>query len=434
MMKTYDEVIEYLYARLPMFTRDGATAIKKDVDNTLRFCAQLGNPQQQFKSVHVAGTNGKGSTSHMLASIYASAGYKTGLYTSPHLVDFRERIRVNGQMIPKAEVFAFVNNNLSLIKTIEPSFFEVTVALAFDYFAKEQVDIAIIEVGLGGRLDSTNVITPELCIITNIGLDHMNLLGDTLEEIAFEKAGIIKPAIPVIVSERNEEIAHVFERRATSLGAPLRFASEELNVVSARQEGEGLLVNVQRNKTGIQQSWTMQLSGLYQQKNLLGVLTAVDQLRCDGWGIKDSDVQHGLLHVQEKTGLQGRWQTLSLQPHIICDTGHNEDGIRAVVSNIKQVDYSRLHIVIGAMRDKDLQHMLPLLPTDAIYYFTSPAMPRALPAAELKVAAAKYGCIGLAFDSVSQAVQAAKGSYQDKDLIFIGGSNFVVAEVLANDE
>ncbi|KGE13838.1 FolC bifunctional protein [Sphingobacterium deserti] len=433
-MKTYDEAIEYLYARLPMFTRDGASAIKKDVDNTLRFCSELGNPQQQFKSVHVAGTNGKGSTSHMLASIFACAGYKTGLYTSPHLVDFRERIRVNGQMIPKDEVLAFVSKNLSLIETIKPSFFEVTVALAFDYFAKEQVDIAIIEVGLGGRLDSTNVITPELCIITNIGLDHMNLLGDTIEEIAFEKAGIIKPAIPVIVSERNEEIARVFEQRASSLGAPLRFASEELNVVNTKQGKEGLLVDVLENKTGIKQSWTMQLSGLYQQRNLLGVLTAVDQLRFQGWAINDSDVLNGLLHVQENTGLQGRWQTLSSQPHIICDTGHNEDGIRAVVSNIKQVDYSRLHIVIGAMRDKDLHHMLPLLPTDAIYYFTSPAMPRALPARELKAAAAKYSFIGLAFDSVSQAVQAAKDNYQEGDLIFIGGSNFVVAEVLANNE
>ncbi|TDS11067.1 dihydrofolate synthase/folylpolyglutamate synthase [Sphingobacterium paludis] len=431
-MKTYDEVIEYLYARLPMFTRDGASAIKKDVDNTLRFCAELGNPHQQFKSVHVAGTNGKGSTSHMLASIYACAGYKTGLYTSPHLVDFRERIRIDGQMIPKAYVVEFINKNLPLIEDIKPSFFEVTVALAFDYFAKEHVDIAIIEVGLGGRLDSTNIITPELCVITNIGLDHMNLLGDTLEEIAAEKAGIIKPGIPVVVSERNEDIAHVFEQRARSLGAPLTFASAELEVVSVDPKREGVLVDIQDRKTDTHQSWTMQLSGLYQQKNLLGVLTAVDKLRRQGWVIENSHVQDGLLHVQENTGLQGRWQTLSTEPYIICDTGHNEDGIRAVVSNLAQVDYKRLHLVIGAMRDKDLSHMLPLLPKEAVYYFASPDMPRALPAVELRAAAEQYGCIGHAFDSVNQALQTALDHYEKGDLIFIGGSNFVVAEILAN--
>lgn len=429
-MKTYNEVIEYLFARLPMFTRDGASAIKKNLDNTLIFCEALDNPHRKFKSIHVAGTNGKGSTSHTLASVLTASGYKTGLYTSPHLVDFRERIRVDGKMIEKEDVITFVNSNRMLIEEIQPSFFEVTVALAFDYFAKMKVDIAIIEVGLGGRLDSTNIIQPELCVITNIGMDHMNLLGDTLEAIATEKAGIIKKNVPVVVSERDDRIAHVFEQTAASQSAPLRFAATELAVLDSVQTVQGLSVNVKNYQTNVVGQWILELTGLYQLKNLLGVLVAVDELKKQNWQITDESLQQGLLQVVERTGLQGRWQTLSQNPWIICDTGHNEDGMREVIMNLNQQNYQRLHIVIGAMRDKDLSHILPQLPKDAIYYFSNPAMPRALPAIELELVAKAFELHGRSFDSVAKALIAAETNFEKGDLIFVGGSNFVVAEVL----
>ena len=430
-MKTYAAVIEYLYARLPMFTRDGASAIKKDVDNTLQFCEVLDHPQHKFKSIHVAGTNGKGSSSHMLAAIFAASGYKTGLYTSPHLLDFRERIRINGALIPEATVVDFINTHKDYIEGLAPSFFETTVAMAFDFFAKEQVDIAIIEVGLGGRLDSTNVIFPEASLITNIGMDHMNLLGDTLEEIAAEKAGIIKPNVPIVISENNPQLSSIFVDRAKSLAAPLRLATDELVVLSDSLIDQGLSIAIQNLDTRQVHTWLLDLKGSYQQKNILGVLTLVDVMRQQGWSLSDAQVQAGLAQVSASTGLQGRWQTLSVDPLLICDTGHNEDGIREVVANIKATHYKRLHIVIGAMRDKDLGHMLPLLPQDAQYYFCSPTMPRAMPAEELAISAAEIGRMGQAYTSIAEALQAAKAAYTPGDLIFIGGSNFVVAEVLA---
>ncbi|HLS95780.1 MAG TPA: folylpolyglutamate synthase/dihydrofolate synthase family protein [Sphingobacterium sp.] len=430
MMKTYDEVIEYLFARLPMFTRDGSSAFKKDLHNTIELCKALGNPHHKFKSIHVAGTNGKGSSSHMLASIFSAAGYKTGLYTSPHLVDFRERIRVNGAMISQDQVIAFVNRHKELIESVEPSFFEVTVALAFDCFAKEDVDIAIVEVGLGGRLDGTNVIVPELSVITNIGMDHMNMLGNTLAEIASEKAGIMKRNVPAVVSERNETIAHIFEDKAKEMEVSLRFATDERRAVEASRTGEGLLVRVEDLSTGRIEEWEMALSGLYQQKNLLGVLTAVDVMRLRGWSIADAHVREGLQTVKARTGLQGRWQTLATEPWTICDTGHNEDGIREVVANLQQLTYNRLHIIIGAMRDKDLTHMLPQLPKDAVYYFSSPDMPRAMSSEDLQAAASDYRLSGDAYNSVLEALTAARSAYTNGDLIFVGGSTFVVAEVL----
>lgn len=430
MIKTYNEAIEYLYAQLPMFTRDGASAIKKDIDNTVRFCEALGNPHQLFKSIHVAGTNGKGSTSHTLASILGEAGYKTGLYTSPHLLDFRERIRVNGQMIPEEAVLRFINEHRRLVEEIQPSFFETTVAMAFDYFAQEQVDIAVIEVGLGGRLDSTNIIHPELCVITNIGMDHTDQLGDTLIQIAGEKAGIIKSEVPVIVSERDESIAHVFERKAEEQKAPLRFASEELQVLSSARKERGLQLTVSDYVHQETIEIYVGLAGRYQQKNMLGVLTAVDELRKKGWKIDDKALMAGLANVEENTGLQGRWQVLSSDPLVICDTGHNEDGIREVMDNIRTTTFNRLHIVIGAMRDKDLAHILPQLPEQAVYYFCHPDMPRALPAEELKEKAAEYGLKGNAYPNIEEAMDSAKRVYQEGDLIFVGGSNFVVAEVL----
>lgn len=419
-----------MFARLPMFTRDGASAIKKDIDNTVRFCQALGNPHTQFKSIHVAGTNGKGSTSHLLASVLASAGYKTGLYTSPHLVDFRERIRIDGEMIPEENVIDFVDRHRSLIEEIQPSFFEVTVAMAFDYFATEQVDVSLIEVGLGGRLDSTNILLPELCVITNIGMDHTDLLGNTLAEIAAEKAGIIKPGVPVVVSERDETIAHIFEQKAREMNAPLRFASSELTVQTCEHSGQGLLVTVADNICHQTKDLYVGLAGHYQQKNILGVLTAVDELRKRNWTIGTEQLCEGLANVTRNTGLQGRWQTLSRDPLIVCDTGHNEDGIREVLATIWSTPHRKLHIVIGVMRDKDISHMLPQLPKDAVYYYCSPAISRAMPATELKDKAMQYGLKGMAYPSVSSAVLSAKEAYQEGDLIFVGGSNFVVAEVL----
>jgi len=300
---TYTEAIAYLTARLPMFTRDGASAFKKDLDNTRRFCRHLGDPQDRFTSVHIAGTNGKGSTSHMLASVLAAAGYRTGLYTSPHLLDFRERIRVDGKMIGEAAVVAFTTENRPFIEAIQPSFFEVTVAMAFDHFAKQNVDIAVVETGLGGRLDSTNVIRPELSVITNIGLDHTNLLGHTLEQIASEKAGIIKQKVPVVVSEKDPAVAQVFAERATILDAPLRFATDEREVRNARRTENGLRLDILEKSTGKQTPWTLDLAGLYQAKNVLGVLAAIDELRKQDWNISHDHIREGLAQVKKHTGL-----------------------------------------------------------------------------------------------------------------------------------
>ncbi|SUI96958.1 Folylpolyglutamate synthase [Sphingobacterium spiritivorum] len=429
-MKAYKEVIEYLYTRLPMFTREGVSAYKKDLDNTITLCQALGNPQDKFKSIHIAGTNGKGSSSHMLASVLASAGYKTGLYTSPHLVDFRERIRVNGEVIPEQDVIEFVETQQSLIEKVQPSFFEVTVAMAFDYFAKAQVDVAIIEVGLGGRLDSTNIIRPELCLITNIGMDHMNLLGNTLQEIAGEKAGIIKANTPVVISERDPRTAQVFEEIAETKQAPIRFASDTMEAMITSRHLSGMQVSVTDKITSLTEQYDLDLTGSYQLKNVVGVLAVVDELKQRNFSIPSDRLREGLSHVQQYTGLQGRWQTISTDPLIICDTGHNEDGIREVLKNLQLTPYKVLHIVMGAMKDKDLDHILPLLPKEAIYYFSSPDMPRAMPAEELSAAALTYGLQGKPYSSVMQALTAAKQAYQAGDLIFIGGSNFVVAEVL----
>lgn len=431
-MKTFTEVIEYLYARLPMFTRDGASAINPDVDKTLLLCEALGNPHKKFKSIHIAGTNGKGSSSHMLAAVLAASGYKTGLYTSPHLVDFRERIRLNGAMIPQQQVVDFVNNHQALIEKIQPSFFEVTVALAFDYFANEQVDIAVIEVGLGGRLDSTNIISPELCLISNIGMDHMNVLGDTLEEIAGEKAGIIKAKTPVVISEKQAEIQHVFIEKAAAMEADLTFATDVLELTDAARTTEGLQVEVLNKATQINQQWLCDLTGTYQQKNILGVLTSIQKLKELGYVLPDEKVAYGLSHVQESTGLRGRWQTLQTSPWVICDTGHNEDGIKEVLKNLQTLSYQKLHIIFGAMKDKDLSHILPLLPKDAQYYFAAPDMPRAMPADQLKQLASGFDLKGNHYVSIEQAFDAAQQQYQENDLIFVGGSTFVVAELLTN--
>ena len=430
-MNAYNEAIEYLYTRLPMFTRDGASAFKKDLDNTIKLCAALDNPQQKFKTLHIAGTNGKGSTSHMLAAILAEAGYKTGLYTSPHLLDFRERIRVDGQLCEKEFVVDFVNTYRELIEEVCPSFFEITVAMAFDYFEKNKVDIAVIEVGLGGRLDSTNIIQPVLSVITNIGFDHMNLLGNTLAEIAAEKAGIIKKNTPVVISEYAEETASVFLNKAQLEQAPLQFASDIYHTKMLKVDQDYLTVQAV-DAAGYSVDYQLDLKGSYQVKNLAGVLLAVDELRKQGFEISEQHVYRALTKVQKATGIQGRWQQLSKDPFVICDTGHNEDGIHEVLKNLATTTYDKLHFVIGAMRDKDLSHMLPYLPKDAIYYFSAPDMPRAMPADLLRKEALEFGLVGLDYPSVNAAFDAAKAAYRKGNLIFVGGSNFVVAEVLAS--
>ena len=427
-MHTYTEVIDYLYSRLPMFTRDGASAYKKDLDRTIALCEALHNPHQKIKTIHVAGTNGKGSSSHMLAAILATAGYKTGLYTSPHLVDFRERIRINGAQIREQFVIDFIKNNKALIEEVQPSFFEATVAMAFDYFAQEKVDIAIIEVGLGGRLDSTNVISPEACLITNIGMDHMDLLGNTMEEIAGEKAGIIKPFTPIVISETHPITASVFINKAKAENAPIFFADQYIEV--NRLAKNALTQQIQVSQQGDIKEYTLDLTGSYQIKNVAGVLAVLDQLCKKEFIITNEQLKEALANVQKLTGFQGRWQTLSTDPLIICDTGHNEDGIKEVMKNLQEIRYKQLHIVIGAMKDKDLDHMLPYLPTDATYYFSNPNMPRAMAASELAEIADVHGLKGAVSGTVVQAFEDAKKAYQAGDLIFIGGSNFVVAEVL----
>ncbi len=435
----YQQTIQYLYSQLPLFTRDGASAYKADLTNTIELLKQIDNPQHRFKSVHVGGTNGKGSTSHMLAAILQTAGYKTGLYTSPHLKDFRERIRINGQMISEQTVIDFVEAHTSDFDEIRPSFFEMTVALAFDVFAKEKVDIAIVEVGLGGRLDSTNVITPLLSIITNIGWDHMNILGDTLRLIAGEKAGIIKPGIPVIIGEYQEEIADVFLNKANLEGAKITFASEVLKseVLSSKSEVNEDFASIRLTPVSQQpdsrlktQDLRLDLTGSYQLKNIKTVLCAVDELRLQGYNITGEHLTTALGQVKTLTGLHGRWEVLSKNPLTICDTGHNPEGMQEVLQNIAAVKYNKLHFVLGMVNDKDSSKILTILPTKARYYFCRPDIPRGLDAKTLWLKAAGFGLDGEAYDSVPQALAAAQQNADEGDLVFVGGSTFVVAEVV----
>lgn len=426
----YSETLDFLYSKLPMFTRIGEAALKKDLTNTLALCESLGNPQDTFKSIHVAGTNGKGSTSHMLAAILQKAGYKTGLYTSPHLKDFRERIRINGKMAPKAFVTAFVKQQMKMIERVQPSFFEVTVAMAFSYFAIEEVDIAVVEVGLGGRLDSTNIIQPELSLITNISLDHINILGDTLPKIAFEKAGIIKAGVPAIVGEEAAETRAVFVDKAAEMGTSLQFASREYQVEDLRSKDNQLVFSVKKNGKLQYKDLALDLNGSYQQYNIPAVLAAVDQLNARGFKIEPKHVYDALSQVKKLTGLQGRWQTLSFNPRVICDTGHNVAGITEVLKNIQATPHAQLHLVIGMVKDKDISKILELLPKEASYYFTQPKLERALPVAALQEQAQEHGLHGSAFQMVTEALSAAKQHAAVDDLVFVGGSTFVVAEVL----
>ncbi|WP_225872354.1 bifunctional folylpolyglutamate synthase/dihydrofolate synthase [Pedobacter frigidisoli] len=427
----YAQTLDFLYSKLPMFTRVGASAFKKDLTNTIIFCEALDNPQHKFKSIHVAGTNGKGSTSHMLAAVLQAQGYKTGLYTSPHLKDFRERIRINGKMISKAEVVSFVKNQQSLIEKVEPSFFEVTVALAFDHFAKHQVDIAIIEVGLGGRLDSTNIIQPEISVITNISLDHTNMLGNTIEEIAGEKAGIIKKQTPVVIGETQEKSAQVFISKADEMKAPIIFADNVLSAKDFKIKNSKLSLSVYENDQIKYKNLISDLTGIYQHKNILTVLETIEVLNGNtNFKVSVQNVFNGLKQVKKLTGLQGRWQILGKNPLIICDTGHNEAGIAEVIKNINQTKFEKLHIVFGMVKDKDISKVLSIMPKNATYYFCKPDLERALDAAELMEQASPLNLIGEKYNSVIEAKETAVKSASPNDLVFIGGSTFVVAEAI----
>jgi dihydrofolate synthase/folylpolyglutamate synthase len=423
---SYAEVLEYLYANLPMFHRIGAAALKPDLTNTLALCAALGNPQERFKTIHVAGTNGKGSTSHTLAAVLQTAGYKTGLFTSPHLKSFTERIRVSGQPVEEVFVVDFMNRIRAEADTIEPSFFEVTVAMAFDYFAQQRVDVAVIEVGLGGRLDSTNIITPVLSVITNIGWDHQDILGDTLPKIAAEKAGIIKPAVPVIISQHQSETDEVFITKAQHESAPLVFASDRYSV---RVPDASTALDIYRDGVRLFEGFSLDLQGIYQQKNILGVLAAMEELQRQGWNITPEHIRVGVGRVMSLTGLKGRWQILGQHPLIVCDTGHNADGIADVVRQIRLQQYKRLWMVFGAVKDKDIHHVLQLLPKDANYYFCQASVPRALDAEALAAQARVEGLQGQVVRDVNEALAQAIAHAGPDDMIFVGGSTFVVADL-----
>lgn len=404
---TYEQTLEFLFKQLPMYQKQGKTAFKKDLGNIRALCSLLKHPEKQFKSVHIAGTNGKGSTAHMMASVFQEAGYKTGLYTSPHLKDFRERIRINGQMIDPKEVVQFVENFQLNFDQIQPSFFEWTVALAFHYFALQKVDIAIIETGLGGRLDSTNVITPELSLITNIGLDHVGFLGDTLEKIAKEKAGIIKNNIPaVVVNDSGQK--EVFEEYAKQKSATLCFTQNFSTSIALKTD----------------------LNGHYQKENAKGVIHAVSILKQNGWDISDEQLIAGLQKVVKNTALRGRWEILAQHPTIVAETAHNKEGLRLALDQLNSINSNRVHFVLGFVKDKMLESVLSLFPKNADYYFCQADIPRALDVNLLKKSAYEFGLKGKTYSSVNKALAAAKANALPSDLIYVGGSNFVVAEVL----
>lgn len=408
----YKDTLDYLYNSAPMFQQVGAGAYKEGLENTRVLDEHFSHPHRTFRSIHIAGTNGKGSCSHTLAAILQLAGYRVGLYTSPHLLDFRERIRINGQPVPKEYVIRFVEEERAFFEPLHPSFFELTTAMAFRYFADEKVDVAVIEVGLGGRLDCTNIIQPDLCIITNISLDHTQFLGHTLEEIAGEKAGIIKPSIPVVIGETTLETRPVFLSKARLVGAPIYFA-EEANCE-------------------VYSDLNYELKGLYQQKNRCTLLTALPLLKKAGYCFSEENVRDGFAHVVELTGLMGRWQQLQSHPVVICDTGHNVGGITYIAEQLRRQSYRQLHMIIGMVNDKDIRGVLALLPREATYYFTQASVKRALPAEQLARLAVEVGLTGNNYPDVPTAMHAAQKNSLPEDLIFVGGSTFVVADLLAN--
>ncbi len=440
----YQETLDYMFAQLPMYHRIGAAAYKADIQPTIDMMEALGNPERKFKSIHVAGTNGKGSVSHFLASILQEAGYKVGLYTSPHLVDFRERIRISGEMIPQQSVVDFVEANMHLFSDLHLSFFEMTVGLAFDYFARQKVDIAVIEVGMGGRLDSTNVITPLLSVITNIGLDHTQFLGDTLEKIAFEKAGIIKPGVPVVIGETQPETKPVFERVAAERHSPITFADQHWHVrtSAANRDESRLLFDVDRRHPAgnISPEWrcglVSQLAGSYQLKNLATVFEVVRRLPLP---LNDRIVERGIARVVDNTHLHGRWQVIANHPLTICETAHNAPGIDAMLGKLATMHFSRLHVIYGCVNDKDYRKILTHLHTEFAklgkpydWRFSQPSVPRQLPVADLQSAARELGIDGPAFPNVKDAIADAQQKADDQDLVLVTGSIFLIADALAD--
>ena len=422
---SYDQTMEYLYARLPVFHHIGSAAYKPGLQNTIRLMDALNNPQNNYRTIHIAGTNGKGSVSHLLAAVLQESGYKVGLYTSPHLVDFRERIRVNGSMVEQEYVVDFVEKHKSLFDVVEPSFFEATMAMAFNYFNDCNVDIAVIEVGLGGKLDSTNIIIPELSVITNISFDHMAFLGDTLEKIAHEKAGIIKQNVPVVIGEALPETTPVFELKVMKEDAPIYYAEEFVQVTFKGYDNNCMIVETSEQKT-----YQVGLCGNYQLKNIATTLTAIDQLNELDYKISNSSIKRGFEKVTEITGFKGRWQELQRAPTVVTDTGHNVGGFRYIVEQLQAQTYKTLRIVIGMVNDKDISAVLALLPSDARYYFTQANIIRALPAKELKKQAESFGLTGEAYVSVKEAVRGALEEADQDDFVFIGGSNFIVGEAI----
>ena len=430
MIMTYQETLEWMFNKLPMYQRIGAAAYKADLNNTIQLLDLLDNPHNSFKSVHVAGTNGKGSVSHTLASVFQEAGYKTGLYTSPHLRDFRERIRINGEMIPEENVVQFIDTYKDKFEAMELSFFEMTVGMAFDYFRNEKVDIAIVEVGMGGRLDSTNLITPELSIITNIDFDHTKFLGDTRAKIAYEKAGIIKPGIPVVIGETHPETEQVFIDKAKECISPIYFADQIFDCDKIYFESfTEQKFDVWKNSELYMEAIEIPLMGNYQQKNLTTVMCAIDLLR-NKFNLSDDDIRDGIGKVIRNTHLMGRWQILCKDPLTIADTGHNVAGITEVVRQLAEMHYGKLHFVLGMVNDKDIDSVLQLLPRGAEYYFCKADIPRGLDANILAEKAFDMGLRGQVFESVSHAYRSAVNNARFGDVVFIGGSNFTVAEVV----
>ncbi|WP_034041558.1 bifunctional folylpolyglutamate synthase/dihydrofolate synthase [Wocania ichthyoenteri] len=404
---TYQDTLDWMFSQLPMYQKQGKSAFKKDLSNTLKLAEHLNHPEHKFKSIHVAGTNGKGSTSHMLASILQEAGYKVGLYTSPHLKDFRERIKINGKEVSKQFVIGFIKQNEGFFEANQLSFFEMTVGMAFDYFSKEKVDIAVVEVGLGGRLDSTNIIAPEVSVITNIGLDHTQFLGNTLEAIAFEKGGVIKPNIPVVIGETQKETQSVFKDLAKKNKSHIVFADREITEV-----------------------YKSDLLGSYQSKNIRTVIQTVKELQKKGYKISEQNIKEGLVQVIKNTGLLGRWQVLNEKPKVVCDTGHNREGLQYVMHQLLEEKFDALHVVFGVVNDKDINTIVDLLPKSATYYFCKPDIPRGMDANKLKETLNKYDLVGDAYNSVNEAYKTALKGANLNDFIFVGGSTFVIAEIV----
>ena len=419
-----------MYDKLPMFTRIGIAALKPNLTNTIKLCNILQNPELDFKSIHIAGTNGKGSTSHILASVLHEAGFKVGLYTSPHLKDFRERIRINGKMISKKFIVDFVKKHKSEFEEIKPSFFEMTVGLCFDYFSKNKIDIAVIETGLGGRLDSTNIITPLLSVITNIGYDHMELLGETLDKIAYEKAGIIKKNIPVVVGEYLPETKSVFIKTAKKNKSKLEFAEDIFACVNFKQTKNRSKCSILKSGEIIYKKLESDLAGIYQQKNFVTSISAIEQLQLQGFKITEKNILNGFAKVKRNTGLMGRWQILNQKPLTVCDTGHNVNGIEYVVKQIAMQKFRKLHFVIGMVKDKEIKKIVKLLPQKAVYYFCKANLPRSLDEKKLQKYASHFGLKGKTYSSVNDAFANAKKNAENDDMIFVGGSTFVVAEVI----